>query len=37
MEEYQVPIMQLDHQAVEYLTLYVDDENDDIIMYLALS
>ncbi|RGC46919.1 hypothetical protein [Absiella sp. AM29-15] len=34
MEEYQVPIMQLDHQAVEYLTLYVDDENDDIIMYL---
>lgn len=34
MEEYQVPIMRLDYQAIEYQTLYVDDENEDILMYL---
>lgn len=34
MEEYQVPIMRLDNQVVEYQTLYVDDENEDILMHL---
>ena len=34
MEEYQVPIIRLDNQTIVYQTLYVDDENDDIIMYL---
>lgn len=34
MEEYCVPIMQLEHQTIKYQTLYVAETNDDIIINL---